>query len=138
MQAATLKLGLEYDKSIHGVLFSQNDNDAPSCKECHGTHEILGHLNSSSPIFSLNIPKLCATCHRAGEKSAIRSATTEDVISHYAESIHGKGLIKSGLTVTAACTDCHSKHKILPKKDFESTVNHTEHSTDLRKMSPWN
>jgi hypothetical protein len=120
------EVGTEYNKSIHGVLFAQNDPDAPSCKECHGTHEVLGHLNPKSPIFSIRIPKLCANCHRAGEKSAVRSATTEDVISHYTESIHGKGLLKSGLTVTATCTDCHSKHFILPKKESESSVNHAK------------
>ena len=118
------EVGTEYNKSIHGVLFAQNDPDAPSCKDCHGTHEILGHTNSKSPTFAINIPKLCASCHRAGQKSAIRSATTEDVVSHFAESIHGKGLSKSGLTVTATCTDCHSKHLILPKNESESTVNH--------------
>ena len=41
----------------------------------------------------------------------------------YDESIHGKGLLKSGLTVTATCTSCHSAHLILPRSDPQSSVN---------------
>jgi cytochrome b subunit of formate dehydrogenase/nitrate/TMAO reductase-like tetraheme cytochrome c subunit len=37
-------------------------------------------------------------------------------------SIHGKGLLQSGLTVTATCNDCHSAHGELPPADERSTV----------------
>jgi hypothetical protein len=46
-----------------------------------------------------------------------------EIIGHYTESIHGKGLLKSGLTVTATCTSCHTAHRELPASDPESTVN---------------
>jgi cytochrome b subunit of formate dehydrogenase len=39
-------------------------------------------------------------------------------------SIHGKGLLESGLLVTAMCTDCHTPHHELPKDNPESSVNH--------------
>ena len=42
-------------------------------------------------------------------------ATQHEIIEHYTESIHGKGLMKSGLTVTATCTNCHTAHSVLPK-----------------------
>ena len=42
---------------------------------------------------------------------------------HYIESIHGKGLMKSGLTVTATCTDCHTAHHELPHTDEASSIN---------------
>ncbi len=45
------------------------------------------------------------------------------IIPRYTESIHGKGLLKSGLTVTATCTSCHTAHQELPASDPESTVN---------------
>lgn len=38
-------------------------------------------------------------------------------------SIHGKGLMESGLTVTAICTDCHTSHKELPSSDPRSSIN---------------
>ena len=105
-------------------LKAKNDSNAPVCSECHGTHNILGKSNPLSPIFPLNIPTLCGKCHREGEKAAIRYKGTEiNIIKNYTESIHGKGLLKSGLTVTATCTDCHTAHRELPHSDPLSSVN---------------
>jgi hypothetical protein len=47
----------------------------------------------------------------------------KNIVNHYTESIHGKGLLKSGLTVTATCTDCHTAHKELPHTNPESSIN---------------
>lgn len=118
------EVGDEYATSTHGILSAQQDPNAPICKECHGTHNVLGKLNPESPIFPTNIPTLCAKCHREGEKAAVRYTGPEkDIIEHYTESIHGKGLIKSGLTVTATCTDCHTAHHELPHTEEGSTIN---------------
>lgn len=117
-------VGDEYKTSIHGKLYGQKDKNAPTCTDCHGTHGILGRKNSLSPIFATNIPTLCAKCHREGEKAATRYKGVEhDIINSYTESIHGKGLLKSGLTVTATCTDCHTAHHELPHDDPESSIN---------------
>ncbi len=116
--------GQQYSKSRHGQLVTNNDPNAPSCKECHGTHGVKGRLQPESPTFPTNIPLLCARCHREGEKAAVRyKGEQHDIISHYTESIHGKGLMKSGLTVTATCTNCHTAHSVLPKTDSASSVN---------------
>lgn len=118
------EVGMDYTRSIHGRLSAQGEENAPECKECHGTHDVMGKYNPESPIFSINIPTLCATCHREGEKAAVRIHGVEhDIVSHYTESIHGKGLLESGLTVTATCTDCHTAHRELPPADIESSVN---------------
>jgi hypothetical protein len=118
------EIGSEYATSTHGAFFFKDDPNAPTCKECHGTHNVLGKHNPDSPIFATNIPTLCAKCHREGEKAAVRYTGTEkDIILHYSQSIHGKGLIKSGLTVTATCTDCHTAHHELPHDNPESTIN---------------
>jgi hypothetical protein len=118
------EVALEYSKSTHGTLVAKNDPNGPTCKECHGTHGVLGKLNPESPTFATNIPVLCAKCHREGEKAAVRYTGSEkDIISNYTESIHGIGLLKSGLTVTATCTACHTAHKELPHTDPESSIN---------------
>ncbi len=44
------------------------------------------------------------------------------IISNYTESIHGK-LLKTGLTVTATCTSCHTAHSVLPRTDPASSIN---------------
>ena len=116
----------DYQISVHGILASKNDPNAPTCKECHSNHNILGKLNPKSPIFPINIPNLCGNCHKEGKKAAVRYTGTEkEIIQNYTESIHGKGLLKSGLTVTATCTDCHTAHRELPHIDPSSSINPT-------------
>ncbi|MEK6570007.1 MAG: cytochrome c3 family protein, partial [Bacteroidota bacterium] len=51
------------------------------------------------------------------------TGTEHEIIERYTESIHGKGLLKSGLVVTAMCTDCHTAHGELPGSNPTSTVN---------------
>lgn len=118
------EVGQEYQASMHGQLTAKKDANGPTCKDCHGTHAILGKSDRGSATFPANVPRLCASCHREGEKAAKRyKGTQHDIIEHYTESIHGKGLMKSGLTVTAMCTSCHTAHSVLPKKDPASSVN---------------
>jgi hypothetical protein len=122
--ACHTEVAQEYAQSQHGKLLAKQDPNAPSCKECHGTHGVLGKLQPASPTFATNIPMLCARCHREGEKAAVRYAGPEHgIVEAYTESIHGKGLLKSGLTVTATCTNCHTAHRELPRSDAASSVN---------------
>jgi predicted CXXCH cytochrome family protein len=124
----------QYRESMHGQLMAQGSPDAPACRDCHGTHGTLGKAQLNSPTFSRNIPALCATCHRAGKKAAVRyKGDQTNVVEHYAESIHGKGLIQSGLTVTANCADCHTAHHELPSKDPRSSVNDKNVATTCGK-----
>lgn len=114
----------QYRESTHGQLFAQGSPDAPACRDCHSPHGALGKNDSSSPTFSRNVPALCANCHRTGRKAAVRYNGKQDrVVEHYTESIHGKGLLQSGLTVTADCADCHTAHHELPSRDPRSSVN---------------
>ncbi len=114
----------QYRVSTHGRLEAKKDPNAPSCAECHGSHDILGKRNPLSPTFPINIPTLCARCHRTGEKAAVRYTGKQlEIVEHYTESIHGKGLIKSGLVVTAVCTSCHTAHSVLPADSLRSSVN---------------
>lgn len=114
----------EYRRSIHGQLSASGDGNAPACADCHGAHGILSRKVASSRTFPTNVPTLCASCHREGQKAAVRYQGKEHSIpEHYTESIHGKGLLKSGLLVTAMCTSCHTAHRILPAADPASSVN---------------
>lgn len=114
----------QYRESTHGSLAAQGSPDAPGCGDCHSAHGTLGKNDSASPTFSRNVPALCGKCHRSGQKAAVRYTGKQDhIVEHYTESIHGKGLLQSGLTVTADCADCHSAHHELPSKDPRSSVN---------------
>ncbi len=122
--ACHAEVGQQYQRSTHGQMHAKGDVNAPFCKDCHGSHHVLGKHNPESLTFPTNVPDLCAKCHREGEKAALLYTGTEHrIIPRYQESIHGKGLLKSGLTVTATCTSCHTAHRELPASDPESTVN---------------
>jgi Cytochrome c7 and related cytochrome c len=117
------EIGKQYAASIHGQLNGKNDANAPTCKECHGTHGVLGKQDPQSSTFAVNVPGLCARCHREGQKAAVRyTGLQHEIIGNYTESIHGT-LLKNGLTVTATCTSCHTAHQILPRSDPASSVN---------------
>jgi uncharacterized protein with PIN domain len=118
------EIGQVQQRSIHGQLRAKQDPNAPDCKECHGTHGVLGKKDPQSRTFPVNVPDLCGRCHHEGRKAAVRYTGTEhEIIQRYDESIHGKGLLKSGLTVTATCTSCHTAHGELPASNPDSTVN---------------
>jgi cytochrome b subunit of formate dehydrogenase len=118
------KVVAQYRESTHGTLAAKGSPDAPLCKDCHSPHGTLGKADSASPTFSRNIPALCGKCHQAGQKAALRYTGKQDhIVEHYRESIHGKGLLQSGLTVTANCADCHTAHHELPADDTRSSVN---------------
>lgn len=115
----------DHNQGIHGQSLAEGDPNAPSCQFCHGTHDILNKEDPQSPSFPRNVPQLCSRCHIDGAPVALRSSTNQHhIIANYTMSIHGKGLIESGLVVTAMCTNCHTSHKQLPSSDPQSSVNH--------------
>jgi cytochrome b subunit of formate dehydrogenase len=113
----------EYQASTHGTLHAEGDPDAPSCQDCHATHATLSASVPASPTYPRNVPVLCGQCHRIGEQAATRiDAEVDDIVGSYEDSVHGRGLLKSGLVVTATCADCHGAHSELPPDDPRSKI----------------
>jgi thiosulfate reductase cytochrome b subunit len=113
----------KHDSGIHGSLRNQGNKMAPDCVDCHGTHTIEKKSERSSPTNIRNIPALCGRCHARGQKAeSIHEGSDRDVIESFRHSVHGKGLMESGLVVTAVCTECHSTHQPRPASDPTSTV----------------
>lgn len=114
---------LDYELSTHGQLAAQGDPDVPVCLSCHEPHETMAHRLPTARTFARNIPALCGECHDAGAVASERlQSEIPDIVGSYKQSAHGKGLLESGLIVSASCIDCHSTHKALPASDPESSV----------------
>ncbi len=112
-----------YDAGIHGQAFHNEQAYAPTCSECHGKHDILKPENTQSAVFRMNVPYLCGRCHKEGAPVArVYNITEHNILDNYSQSIHGEGLFKKGLLVTATCIDCHNSHKILPHENINSSV----------------
>jgi cytochrome b subunit of formate dehydrogenase len=105
----------DFDASIHGQALNRKLPYAPACKDCHGVHDIFSPADERSMAYKMNVPYLCGKCHREGAPVANTYQIAEhNILENYSESIHGVGLFKKGLMVTAACADCHGAHLILP------------------------
>ncbi|MCF7817236.1 MAG: cytochrome c3 family protein, partial [Kiritimatiellales bacterium] len=114
----------QYQTSTHGQLHAANDPNAPVCTDCHGKHGVLGKTDTSSPTYPTSVPSLCGQCHREDGKAAVRyKGQQHGIVNNYVQSIHGKGLLESGLSVTAMCTSCHTAHNELPASNPDSSVN---------------
>ena len=114
-----------YATSTHGQLSDRGELQAPTCADCHGDHNIRERRDPKSPTYPTHVPDLCGECHVEGGPAALRRAERGDscMAGSYTMSIHGKGLLESGLVVTAMCTDCHTAHHVLPAADSTSSVN---------------
>ncbi|MBV5348556.1 hypothetical protein JZU61_02685, partial [bacterium] len=113
----------KYFRGIHGRAFLNNEKYAPTCKECHGTHEILKSDDPKSRTYKMNIPILCGSCHKEGAPVARAYNIGEhNILENYSEGIHGQGLYKKGLIVSATCNNCHGNHLILPHTNVSSST----------------
>ena len=114
-----------YAESLHGQALGRKDPLAPQCWDCHTKHAVFPPSDPRSTTYKFGIPTTCSRCHREGtEVSTARKVSQKEVVEHYSMSIHGVGLFRRGLTVTAVCTDCHGTHLILPHEDPRSQINH--------------
>ncbi len=114
---------LDFDASIHGQALKQNAPFAPRCSDCHGIHDISPPSDPASSAYKMNVPYMCGRCHREGAPVASTYEISEhNIIENYSQSIHGEGLFRKGLTVTAACVDCHRSHLILPHTNPAASI----------------
>ena len=111
-----------YGKSVHAAARTAGNQSAARCVDCHGKHDIRSSKDPASPTYALNLPNMCGKCH--GDAKIIKDGGIKigDVLAKYHDSIHGKALEKSGLLVSAKCTDCHGNHEIRRKTDAASGV----------------
>jgi predicted CXXCH cytochrome family protein len=80
--------------SIHYKMFSEGDQNAPLCTDCHGAHDII-----ALPEDRRAISQTCARCHPA-------------VYDQYINSVHGQALLSEDNYDVPVCTDCHTAHTI--------------------------
>ncbi|MCL5773696.1 MAG: hypothetical protein M1536_04880 [Firmicutes bacterium] len=98
----------QYKESVHQMALKSGNPKAPSCQDCHGSHDVLNPADPKSSVSFHNIPRTCGKCHL-------------DIYSEYKESIHGSAWLK-GNTDVPVCTSCHGEHNILAVKNQQSSV----------------
>lgn len=115
-----------YQSSVHGVAVEKDGSpSAPTCVDCHGTHDASGPSESS---FRKDSVLKCIECHQNTETMA-QARISVEVFSPYIDSFHGTpaSLFTQGdaelAKETVVCYDCHGVHNIRATDDPFSMVN---------------
>ncbi|MFQ5584458.1 MAG: cytochrome c3 family protein, partial [Calditrichia bacterium] len=112
----------DFSGSIHAEALLSGVEEAPTCTDCHGEHEILEHSSPESPVAPQNVPKeVCGPCHNS-VKLTEKYGLSPERFSSYNDSFHGLA-VRFGDVEAANCASCHGVHKILPSTDPRSSVN---------------
>lgn len=113
-----------YVASIHGVRRAAGVVGAAACADCHGTHYITPIKQETSPVNKVNLPATCSRCHSNSALLQTNHMSAPDAAAHYMESLHGRALLKLGLTAAPSCSDCHGSHAIRRKDDPVASIHH--------------
>ncbi len=111
-----------YWESVHGRGLLQGIPDVPNCAACHGGHDIRPTSDPNSRVFPFNLPQTCGGCHGNEKLAVAHQIPVPEAYQQYLESVHGQGLLRSGLLVAATCADCHGAHDTLPNSDPRSRL----------------
>ena len=111
-----------YQRSVHGLSQKTGQREAASCHDCHGGHDVRRRGDPQSRVYPLNLPRTCARCHVNPDLVKKYKIPAPAAYQSYMDNIHGRALTKSGLLVSAVCSNCHGSHEILPPKDPNSTI----------------
>ncbi len=104
-----------YKLSVHGRAVAAGNEDAATCSDCHGSHEIYAARDARSKVNHWNVPATCGACHSA-------------IAQVYGQSVHGQAVAK-GARDAPVCTDCHGEHVILAPTEAASPVSPVNVST---------
>jgi hypothetical protein len=88
----------QFADSIHAMALERT-TVAPTCTDCHRSHDIVRKTDSTSPVHPANIPATCGTCH--GEQRRV-----------YGDSIHATALA-GGNARAPQCASCHTAHRMI-------------------------
>jgi hypothetical protein len=109
----------QFRTSRHGqLLFGQNDTDAPTCTDCHGTHIIYPPYDARSRVYPTNIPGTCAHCHADATLMSKYHLRT-DQLTQFRGSAHGVALFQNHDFAAPTCISCHGAHSALPPTGTE-------------------
>ncbi|HQV31573.1 MAG TPA: cytochrome b/b6 domain-containing protein [Calditrichia bacterium] len=112
----------EFVESIHGQALAKGIEDAATCTDCHGEHEILEPDNEKSRVAAQNVSEqVCGSCHGSLELNR-KYGLASDRFSGFNDSYHGLA-IRFGNVEVANCASCHGIHDILPSENPASMIN---------------
>jgi hypothetical protein len=113
---------LDHAQSVHRESLTLPESDAPGCVACHGGHDISDITSPTSKVYPLNVAATCVRCHENQALVNKHGIAQSDPNQQFSKGVHGVGLLRDGLLVSATCNDCHGSHLILPHEDARSKI----------------
>ncbi|HLF13813.1 MAG TPA: cytochrome b/b6 domain-containing protein [Bacteroidota bacterium] len=110
VECLTCHKGAELKHRFHPQLaqaIARKEEPSVSCKDCHGTHNVISPKEKESPFNRANISEGCGQCHG-------------DVVEQFAASAHG-GAFAAGVKGAPECLGCHG-HDITPASHPDNGV----------------
>jgi hypothetical protein len=117
------KAAKEYAGTVHGSARKGGNAIAATCKDCHGTHDILRSKDPASRTNHANVEATCSACHGSDAVVAAGKLPGGNVGGKFHDSIHGKALKGAAQGSAPTCSNCHGVHDIRPKADQASRTN---------------
>lgn len=124
-------------ETCHGEVHADfKRNDEKACRQCHKEQVVAHaegmHAKATKPVF-------CANCHgdmhdiklksdplspmsKVLQVSTCMECHDSTTVRPFRSSVHGSGLLRSGLAVAPSCSNCHGSHDITKVKDAASKV----------------
>jgi hypothetical protein len=111
--------GEAWSQSAHGRAFAAGVANAPTCKTCHGTHDVV---RLDPQVRKYDVIRECGTCHA-------------DRLSTYRDTFHGQ-VTALGFARIATCADCHGAHEQAPSSDPRSWVSKERRLATCQQCHP--
>jgi hypothetical protein len=111
--------------SVHGKSQATGaaSPDAPTCGDCHGSHEIRATADSLSWVSPRRLAFTCGRCHTDPAIVKKYHIPIKDPVTAYSRSVHGR-LTFAGVDSAATCSSCHGNHAILASTNSASKIYH--------------
>ena len=99
------------DRSLSRSVHHENAN----CLDCHGEAHAVHKVDDRGSLVSpFNQVDTCGECH----------SEPEGLIDGFIDSVHGRGLLRSGLISAPSCSDCHGDHRIFAIDNERAPTSH--------------
>lgn len=112
----------EHEESIHGISLEEGIDEAATCWDCHGSHDIAKVNDPESKVKNGHLAETCGTCHddpKFAEKFNLLNARSG---LRFEDSFHYTLFEKRGIEIEMNCSTCHGVHNIKNRIQPGSTI----------------
>ena len=104
----TDQLALYYGDA-HGRALAGGNNSAPSCLQCHGSHDIRSPSDPAARVSRRHVHETCGGCHSdPAHMAGTRLPTNQQAL--WTQSVHGVAVLEHGNSRAPTCAGCHGSH----------------------------